>query len=345
MSFSNCAWFLLLVGLTHPSASRSDDALKNRVREEYPVALAKLEARYSSMHGQAELTEFKFQPDPATRETAKVLDFAFAPGHAKLSFTTIKAWDKIKPNETMIYQNVFALNADYWFVLSRHNPDEALALKDVSEDKSKGRSRIHNQHENDVRCAYSVHNTAVSAFFNRNMFQIDDVFEENVVGETKRLVVLFTLIHSPDKPRAKNASFVDGGWLTICPEEGWIVREYGVVHSTSDKSVTYFGKVEYARSPDGHLDPVRHTQRTYPDRASRDNPGKPIVGFDLDFKTVKYEALPDSEFRLPAFGMPDLGKGKEGASTARPYGLFALATVGFGIAGGLKYLSSKMKRS
>ncbi len=69
-----------------------------------------------------------------------------------------------------------------------------------------------------------------------------------------------------------------------------------------------------------------------------------MTGSDLDIKSVKYEALPESDFRLPAYGLPEVEPaGKNGASTDRPYGLFALAGVGFGVAGGLKYLAGRLK--
>lgn len=86
--------------------------------------------------------------------------------------------------------------------------------------------------------------------------------------------------------------------------------------------------------------------RTYSGRVNRESPGTPVLGFDLDFESVKYEAVPESEFHLPAFGLPEVdAPGKKGAASGQPYGIFALAGVGFGLAGGLKYLAGRLKRA
>ncbi len=342
-------WFLPLILLAQASSSRSDDALKRRVQEEYPIALAKLEARYGTMHGQADFEEIFSQSDkvPRTEKTAKV-DFAFAGNSSKVSSTSTKSTEshQTKPVDQLVYQSVHGLNPDYCFYLLKRQAGDEFVLKRVSDDLTQGWSDVLRYHGGEVRAPISIDHIPVSLLWKEKRFQIDDVVEETVADGPKRLKIQFTVKRPADEPILPPNGFNATGWVVVSPEEGWIIREYYKLSSRNGAPAnTRIGKIEYARSPDGHLDPVKYTQMIYRGRALRENPGDPLVSHKLILKSMKFEALPESEFRLPAFGIPEVETGKKGASTARPYWIFALAIVGFGVAGGLKYLSSRMKRS
>ena len=334
----------LILGLSICSASAGgDDALKQRVLTEYPAALAKLEARYGSMHGQGR--HHKFRVIQPMEQTLK-LDFAFAPGSAKMVTTETDPDSPAIKAEQAFFQSIYCANPRYGFHLNRRHPDDELTLRDVSDDRRYNFNQISSHFGNQVQCAFTLSFVSVSFYLDQKTFRIDSVAELVEESGGKLLLIRFAIVRPPGTPTRPNWIDTDG-WLVVSPDEGWIMREYGRVLTARGKSYeTDIGKIEYTRSPDGHLDPIKHTQRNYHGRVNRDNPGTPGAGFELIFESVKYEALPESEFRLPAFGMPEVeAAGKKGASTKLSYGLFGLAIVGFGLAGGCKYAASRLRRA
>ena len=247
------------------------------------------------------------------------------------------------------FEKVYVVNPQYGFILNRNQPDEQLALRDVSGDLKLRRATIAQHHGGDVQCAVSFGQVPLAQFLEAKSIHVDSVQELNELGGPKTLLIQFKNTRKPSVPRSQTLYHVDG-WVVVSPDEGWIIREYGVVttRELNDLSGSRIGKIEYARSADGHLDPIKHTMRHYHGRANRDKPEEGFSGgsFELTFGSVKYDALPESAFRLPAFGIPEVeAEGKKGASTGQPYGLFSLAIVGFGLAGGCKYAASRLRHA
>ena len=304
MRSSRAVCSLACLGLVVSGVSaQSDDALKQRVLNEYPAALAKLEARYGSMHGQGR--HHKFRVIQPMEQTLK-LDFAFAPGSAKMVTTETDPDSPAIKAEQAFFQSIYCANPGYGFHLNRRHPDDDLALRTVLDDHRSSLGQITNHFGNQVQCAFSFGFVSVSLYLEKKIFRIDSVTELAEEPSGKSLLIQFAIVRPPGTPTRPSWSDVDG-WLVVSPDEGWIIREYGSVQSARGfASYTDIGKIEYARSPDGHLDPIKHTQRNYHGRVNRDNPGTPGAGFELIFESVKYEALPESEFRLPAFGMPEV---------------------------------------
>ena len=328
------AGHLLMIGMVLCcTAAWGDDALKRRVEAEYPPALARLEARYGSMHGRARRGYFEAFPGrPPVNETRR-LDFAFAPGSGRMDVTLTGPDEPEKLDAKTAIRSVYGANAQYGFELVQRRADNGLTLQTVLDDPKRRRILVGSRYGYEVQCAHYFGKVPFSTYFNSKTLRIDSVVELDAPQGSKPLLIRPTVVPPANWVRPPNSLDVDG-WLVVSPNEGWITREYGQTFGRA-KFSTNIGKIEYGRSPDGHLDPIKHVQRGYMGRVTRDDPGVAVLGFDLDFESVTYEALPESEFRLPAFGLPDIDPGdKKGASTGRPRGLFALAAVGYGPAGG-----------
>ena len=350
MLFFRIRFIIIVQGLLiHPVLAQTQSSLKQRVLSEFPAALAKLEARYGAMHGKARIHDMSRTPGKPAWDRAHELDFAFAPGAARLTTTNTNPAKFANATGADYFEGVYVVNPQYRFNLLRQRPDQQLALRTVSDDLKQGWATIRQKHGADIQCAISFGQLPISRYLNLDTMPIDSVTELDELGGPKTLLIRFKNTRKPSVPRSQTLYHVDG-WVVVSPDEGWILREYGRVSTRelNDRSTTLIGKIEYARSPDGHLDPVKLVMRHYHGRANRDKPEEGFSGgsSELTFKSVKYDALPESAFRLPAFGMPEVeAEGKKGASTGLSYGLFGLAIVGFGLAGGCKYAASRLRRA
>ena len=320
--------------------------LKRRFLQEYPAALIQLESRYNAMFGRGDRVEFKQGPNRVVETKQITIDFAFGGAAAKLVQTSAKDWSEIKPGESnQLYQLAFGANADYGFRLSKKHPTLDLTLDEIQDDPAKSRLALMNRGGFDVQPALYPAGIALPLMVKANNLQIEDVTEE-VQPDGSRWLLVRNL--DQPSPRVNVPGQRITSWFLMSPADGWIIREAGRTGVTRISSSTTFGKVEYRRSADGHLDPVRHTVRRYVGVHERDakDLGEPVTGFDLTLRDVKYEAPPPSAFRLPAFGMPEVAEsGKTGAANDRPYGWFALAAGMFAGASGLRFLATRRKAS
>ena len=337
--------FVIILGvLPNCAPAHGSDALKQRVLAEYPAALAKLESRYGSMHGTARYHETRRPPGQPSVERSLKFDFAFAPDAAKVAILDESAVGPADTDQKKVFQKVYGLNSKYGFNLIQNRPGDDFVLRDFSEDLRQGRVTIASHHSGKIQCAFSFSFNSMSDWLNSKSTRIDSVEEIDAAGGGKRLLIQLRSAIPPKTP------YIGDGWIVVSPDDGWLIREYGRVmtRQLNGLAVTDVGQIDYARSPDGHLDPVKLVNHYFHGRINHNQSGKDLPGFqfELDFESVKYEALPAAAFHLPAFGLPEIDPGgNKGAATDRPYGLFALAVVGFGLAGGLKYASTRLKRA
>ena len=342
--------FVLTLSLYFAGPSmRGDETSTQRVKLEYPRALAKLQARYNSMHGQALCHEYHQPKDQTAWERTLKLDYAFSPQAARMVITASDPKDHEIQAGRAPYQSVSAANSKYGFSLSRGRPEDELALRKLYDDPVLGLRQVGSRHTRAIKSAITFSFWNLSKSFGGKNCRVTSVSElTGALGE-KQLLIRIAYIY--DSAVTKIGDMDVDGWIVVEPDEGWIIRESGGVHTQHTKSGkliwTDITKIDYARSPDGYLDPIKLKMRELDGRVDRDaNISESKNGFDLDFVSVKYEELPESEFRLPKFGMPEVDPEiKKGATAERPYALFALAGVGFGLAGGLKYMASRRKQS
>ena len=301
-----CMTLAALVGLV---AHGDDAALRQRVETEFPLAMAKLEARYDSMHGRAIYHKTICRPGgkPCVEELLQ-LDFAFAPGLARLATTDLKPVDVANAKLKIPIESVHGVNREYGFMMTRNQPDADYHVRNIGSDLRQARSTIRSRHGSEIQCGATFGLGKLSEIFAVKAFRLDSVAEVEGAAGSKQVLIRY--ISTRDfKTLKPNAISIDG-WIVVTPDDGWIIREYGVVQTghTVGGSQTHLGKIEYARSADGHLDPVRLVDHYCPGRIERAAPEPPhdgSVSFELTFESVKYEALPEADFHLPAFGLPE----------------------------------------
>ncbi len=301
-----CMTLAALLGLV---AHGDDAALRQRVETEFPLAMAKLEARYDSMHGRAIYHATRCPPGgkPCVEELLR-LDFAFAPGLARLTTTNLKPDEVVNPKQKQALESVRGVNSQYGFVISRYQPGAAYVVRDIEADLRQARSIITSRHGSELQCGARFGFGKLSEIFAVKAFRLDSVAEVEGAAGSKQVLIRYASTRD-FKTLKPSAVFVDG-WIVVAPDDGWIIREYGVVSTsnTGQAHATDLGTIEYSRSADGHLDPVRLVEHYCPGRIERAAPEPPhdgSVSFELTFESVKYEALPEADFHLPAFGLPE----------------------------------------
>ncbi len=129
------------------------------------------------------------------------------------------------------------------------------------------------------------------------------------------------------------------GWILVSPEKKWVVREYELGHSLQ----VLRGHVEYGGPQDGFPVPKRVVIRGFP-RGS----GEPNYIESATFEDLRFVEVPDSEFTLAAFGLPELGQ--PGPSRSRYANrtviwLLGAALASLVVAIVLKYYSGTSRRT
>ena len=205
-----------LITLLPSSSVRGDDDLKSRFRRDYPAALAKLEARYNSMHGQADYLEFHHYTGKSAEELRLQLNFAFAPDAARLVVTSAKNELETKQGVTpKAYEFVRGVNSDYAFRLTRKAPTVDLVVNEILDDPTKGRLALMNNYGFEIQPAFHPGGSPLPVWIQRDRFLIDDVSEELSPEGLKSLVVKYTSQPSPwvNVPGQKIY-----GWFIVSPQ-------------------------------------------------------------------------------------------------------------------------------
>ncbi len=129
------------------------------------------------------------------------------------------------------------------------------------------------------------------------------------------------------------------GWILVAPEKKWVLREYELGHG----SVALRGRVEYGDIQDGFPVPRRVVNQAI-DRRSRE----PQNIYAFTFEDLRFVDVPDREFTLAAFGLPELGQ--PGPSRSRytnrtVFWLLGAALASLFVAIVLKYYSGTSRRT
>lgn len=124
-----------------------------------------------------------------------------------------------------------------------------------------------------------------------------------VVRDGKQLLrVVFDAPADPPAEPRKGAVVTGGieGSLLVSPEEKWVLYAYEC-RSKNDKIFLYNGTVDYQGSSDGFPIPKRAACRTVMKRPT----GESVQTETYDFLEFRFADLPDKDFTLAAFGIPE----------------------------------------
>ena len=129
------------------------------------------------------------------------------------------------------------------------------------------------------------------------------------------------------------------GWILVEPEKKWVLREYELGH----RKQVIRGLVEYGDPQDGFPLPKRVVIKGFPRGSS-----EPTFIQIFTFEDLRFVDVPDGEFTLAAFGLPELGQ--PGRSRSRyanrtVFWLLGAALVSLVLAVALKYYSGTSRRT
>jgi hypothetical protein len=198
---------------------------------------------------------------------------------------------------------VFCYNRDYSFRLSKRADASAFTIESFQGNTS-GQIPVEDKNMQHrlwtFLCApYSLYLTPISRLLADENFVVRSV--SRLDRDQQKMVRLeFEMRGSERRPGY-------AGWMVVSPEEGWILREYNY---TLDRSGTILrGNVEYGDSIDGGRLPRRVTHTRY---GVAD--GHPVSNREsADFSELRLIGLPDKEFTLEAFGLPNFRPGRGSA--------------------------------
>ncbi len=295
-------FFFLLTACTQSQGSVQDDGpLKERVLTEYPAALKRLEERLSRIH--IEGTSVHTQLDPRTKKEQRTsIHYVFAingPSRLKRSSTSSGTGGKDEG-----YHFVSCINPRYSFRLRAIGTGRPLEIKDfgggldpnVANDMGSDFARY-------VFAPITFKAMSIAETMAHPTFELKHVSEE--IHNGKKFLKIEFRWHPVQKYPA-----IPGWWL-VSPEEDWVLREWEFLVGRHE-DVTWHGRVEYADSVDGIPLPISLSET------------HPLETRQFSFDRVRPGPVPESEFTLTAFGLPELDQPGRSRSTMSP-GLWFLA--------------------
>ena len=98
-------------------------------------------------------------------------------------------------------------------------------------------------------------------------------------------------------PNRKGAMSLEG-WFTVSPDEAWVLHEY---ENVDQGNISVHGSIEYG-GMQGGVPVLRRFTRT------ATKLGKLLSSQTYDFEKLDSVDVPDRDFTLSAFGLPEVGR-------------------------------------
>jgi len=274
-----CAAVMLL--LFTPCLARGDD-WKQRLLDEGPRAWATLDEMSRHLRGSFVYKQsYQGVKKPSTEELRR---FAINGDRIKVE-TTFRGKDQVD-----------ATNPEYMFSLSRKVGAASFAI-DYVEPFSGHDNLVHAAIDkmqtsifNDIRAAWYLNARSLSDWLTRPGFQIDDVAPLARGNET--LVEVKYTYKDPGPDRKQD--FI-GGRFVLDPNRQWTIREFQTPMSwggTVKANLIYGGDLEGF--------PLV-TERT----TLLEGNDKTSLKRELQFKKLTRETVPEAEFQMAGFGLPE----------------------------------------
>jgi hypothetical protein len=308
----------------------SDESLRNTVRLEYPKALRNLEAFYTRATGEVLATERRAlsKNSPTTTWIRR-----FASVGTDLARVTVQRVVEGSDQEKWPAA-VFCRNKSYSFILRKRPPRAEFALELLAKDENDKRQvagMLLNNLEVYLNAPFSFAYHSVRWAMERPKFSISSV-AETARGGKRALSVHFDC---PLDEALRTGGYE--GKLVVLPDEKWVVVQFE--YRPKKKGNIHTGEIEYEGAFEGFPIPKRVT-------ASWLEPGNqtPLLLSTYEFKNMRFEALPEKEFTLSAFGLPEVDAVTPRRTGALERWLFGAALVALSIAVMLWTASARVGR-
>jgi hypothetical protein len=256
------------------------------VLSEYPKAVASMEQSYSRVSGEGDLTMIFKRGLP--EEQVKRFHVSFA-RNAKLK-KLIRSFDGELPKGSPASE-VYCKNSKYSFTLRREANDSPYTVSGFTKTDDKDIDEtIEAYLEQYLIGPYAVFGLPMSKIMADPSFAIRSVSEATNAGQK---LVRIEYDYHPENILLRS------GWVLVRPDKGWALQEYETRFGDRGRTIT--GTVEY-ETEKGAFVPQRVVQDAPPFLDT-----KPFR-HTFEFQKIDFRGLPEKEFTLSAFGLPEMGE-------------------------------------
>ncbi|MGC8639442.1 MAG: hypothetical protein ACP5XB_06140 [Isosphaeraceae bacterium] len=327
-----CACWLLPLFLPTSVPALADSDLDHRFRAEYREAAGKLRraAERFTCEGTFEIKEIgKFKGRLQHRALA-------ASDGSQLSVEAYKLMGGNPVDATVVY----CLTKNYFFQLERDSHDAPYALKNLVKDPTAIDSTMRFAHFDLIaKGAFALGGVPFTEILDQPSFSVTGVTDVSERHDATRVEVGFKCSDSQ--------VWILGGTIRLAPSLDWALIDYDVEVSTNrgmskgmERGSRLRGSVDCVRWPSGHVFPrsgqfrfVRPTEPYGPE---------PLKYFSLE--EVQFLDVPQSQFKLSAFGLPDsaLEPPQVGGRGYRTWSIAGIGLLLLGLAGGLRLILRRL---
>jgi hypothetical protein len=322
-----------IIGLSEGGLG-GEDFLKKRFLSEYPEAMKAWEARFSNAVGTVMLIQDDSRRNPPTHGESLYKFKCKLPGMAIVSRTM--------SSEGSQQEMVSGYNKDYAFKLKRAVEAADFSILSLESAKKASQVPFSSPVWHFVWLPYATHIENFRLVSSpRFVVQAVTSFSRN-----GRSLLKIEFDYPNDPKHVARKGFVDNGgyegYFVVSPEEKWVLYEYESRQKKGKLRSTHKGTVEYEGTSDGFPIPKRAVSQTF------DFPeGKLFSTHSYEFQRFMADNVPDGEFALAAFGIPE--EVSQPAKVARSRGLgylfLALALVALVAAVLFRVASSRLKKA
>jgi len=302
------------------SSAEEDSDLKRRVVSEYPAALDRLERTFVPVRGKA-LVEMR----NGDRKINKTIEFAFNKDRKKIV-------EKIISEDGHYDERVYCANPDYAFRLKKEAAGGPYLVADFPIDPN----RMHRQIGLEVGFAlfpaWRINPWSfvpmedplapISEAIRTSKYKFKSVADASIDGE-RAVKIEYTYDRSFDSPKTR-LNCTDRLW--VVPAEDWALHRMETDRHNPSTGKTreagIFIAIQYRPERAPMLMPIRVHVR----RSEREDD-------EFEFRDLRFGEIPDGEFTLGYFGLPDLAaSGRNGGlSLANWLFILTFACLGVGL--------------
>jgi hypothetical protein len=292
---------LLLLGVAGPGLKAQDEeALKKRFMDEAPRSWDAFNSHVFELQGGHRVVHKK-QGKETSRKTWKVKE--------KPGCRLAESEETDLENQTTDYR-LYASNPDYIFSLRRKSADSPWVLTDVTRKQPGVEFRLpQNEYQ------YEIGSSVQSVLTVAGLSQLADLVRQPSFHVTHAALVRqegteLVQIEFDNRHPVSRGPFepVQSGIVLLDPERSWCVRGYEIhAEYSNSASVCRSDVIEMRDSSVPHFPLPTHIANTITSQATEPGyVGQTIISsMDARYDLEEPHPSPDSDFRLPAFGLPE----------------------------------------
>lgn len=287
--------------------------LKAKVADELPPALARLKAASKQIRGEGSYVE---DWNSGYTERGRFV-FAVDGDSRKVSYG-------VKD----VGKNIYSTSPEASFYIRRESAEDPYVVNKFGGPEEvagplKGKLNLF------ISAPYSICNVPLSEIMADPSFEIAEVSGIEFEGEDC-LKIEYDYHNEEDS--------LASGWVIVSPDEGWAIRAFESRRPLKNRpQARYFGVVEYGDVEGGV--PVLHRVQI-----TSSNPPEEVIELSYVFDGIVPGPVPDEEFTLASYGLPDLSTPRGDSANRTVYWLYGLAALALVVALAMKSWAARLER-